>query len=171
MAAGNADQPLIDVVSADMHWILPLLIGFGGLRLWLAPKLGGMRGERLVRREFETLTAAVLQDIVLPDGRGCLTQIDHVALTGAGLLVVETKNYSGQIFGTEREPRWTQKLGRTTHSFQNPLRQNYLHVSALQALQLGAPVLGLVVFTNAAQFPKGLPEGASQLRYLRDDLE
>ena len=172
MTGGNPYEPIIGaLLHGYLPWILPLLIGLGGLRLWLLPKLRGMEGEALVGRELGKLGAAVLNDFVLPDGKGGLTQIDHVALTGAGLLVVETKNYSGQIFGTERDRQWTQKLGPTTHRFQNPLLQNSLHVKAVEALQLEVPVHGMVVFTNAARFPKGLPVGVSQLWRLEDDLD
>ena len=39
------------------------------------------------------VTAPQCSPLVLRDGRGGLTQIDHLALTTDGLLVVETKNY------------------------------------------------------------------------------
>jgi len=51
-----------------------------------------------------------------------------------------------------------------------PLHQNYLHVSALEALELGLPVMGRVVFTDGAMFPKGIPEDVSYLQDLRRDL-
>ncbi|MBL3591311.1 MAG: NERD domain-containing protein [gamma proteobacterium endosymbiont of Lamellibrachia anaximandri] len=53
----------------------------------------------------------VLNDILIPDGKGGLTQLDHVVLAPSGLWVIETKNYKGLIFGGEREKCWTQRLG------------------------------------------------------------
>jgi hypothetical protein len=106
-------------------------------------------------------------DLIVPDGRGGLTQVDHLALTAAALLVVETKNYGGLILGQARDRTWTQCIGRQRHKLQNPLRQNYSHIKAVQALAPGVPVSGLVVFTNRAQFPKGQPSGVVMLSDLR----
>src|SRR5690606_8837661 len=65
-----------------------------------------------------------------PDGT---TQIDHVFLSPYGIFVLETKNMSGWIFGSEKQAQWTQKLYKRTFKFQNPLRQNYKHLKALEA--------------------------------------
>jgi hypothetical protein len=151
-------------------WGIPILVGVLLLAKLLRAKLRGARGERKVGRALEGLFDEVLHDIIIPDGRGGLTQLDHVALTGAGLLVVEAKNYSGAIFGREEDAQWTQRLGGRSYRFQNPLRQNHLHVSALQALPLGVPVRGQVVFTDDASFPNGLPKGVSHLKDIRRDL-
>jgi hypothetical protein len=108
----------------------------------------------------------VVDDLILPDGRGGLAQIDHLVLTSAGLLVVETKNYGGLIFGETRDRTWTQCIGRQRNRLQNPLRQNYGHIKAVQALSTGVPVTGLVVFTNRARFPKGQPDGVTTIAAL-----
>jgi len=41
--------------------------------------------------------------LTLPDGEGSTTQIDHFLLSPYGLFVIETKNYKGWIFGSERQ--------------------------------------------------------------------
>jgi hypothetical protein len=163
-------QPIVDAFQGMIFWIIPIMLGLLALKFLLAPKLRGMEGELLAGRSLNRIFDKVLHDIVITDGRGGLTQLDHVALTDQGLLVVETKNYRGLIFGRERDRTWTQKIGRQTHRFQNPLRQNYAHLKALEALELGIPVFGQVVFTNDAQFPKGMPDGVSDLRSLRADV-
>lgn len=56
------------------------------LHAWLA----GRRGEAAVSRALRRRLAHVADDVILPDGRGGLTQIDHLALTPTGVLVVET---------------------------------------------------------------------------------
>lgn len=43
------------------------------------------------------------------------------------------EEYEGWIFGGETQPQWTQKIFKKTFKFQNPLRQNYKHVKALEA--------------------------------------
>jgi hypothetical protein len=137
-------------------------IGDGNLR--------GTVGELQVAAVLDRIGIGVLHDVVLPDGRGGLTQVDHLVLTAAGILVVETKNYGGMIFGREGEPTWTQRVGRQTHAFQNPLRQNYRHVQAVRALTPGVRVMERVVFTDRATFPKGIPPGVSALRHFVSDL-
>ena len=153
-------------------WIFVFLVQFGIRKLKAAflPKVKGMAGELIVGNSFNEIFSDVLHDIVIPDGRGGLTQVDHIALSREGIVVIETKNYEGQIFGKEHDDRWTQKLGRHTYQFQNPIRQNYLHIRAIQSLNPGVPVHGHVVFTNKSKFPKGTPNGVSQLRDLRSKL-
>ncbi|HYQ90480.1 MAG TPA: nuclease-related domain-containing protein, partial [Candidatus Competibacteraceae bacterium] len=169
----NSFQPLIEAVIHRMRWFIPLLLAIAALKRLFSARLKGAAGERAVARVLNRLGEAALHDIILPDGRGGLTQIDHLVLTpaGLGLLVVETKNYSGQVLGQPQDSKWTQRLGRQSFAFLNPLRQNYLHLQALKALVPTVPLQGRVVFTDAARFPKGIPEGVSTLSTLKNDLK
>ncbi len=76
-----------------------------------------------------------LNNITLPLANGGSTQIDHVIVSKYGIFVIETKNYKGWIFGNETQRQWTQSFpnGRK-YKFQNPLRQNYLHIRTLSDL-------------------------------------
>ncbi|QIK37588.1 NERD domain-containing protein [Caldichromatium japonicum] len=153
-------------------WSIPAVLLLLALHFWrraCGRRLAGQRGERLVGRALAGLCPAVLHDLILPLGKGW-TQIDHVALTAKGLLVVETKHYRGLILGRADDPHWCQRQGRRRRLFQNPLRQNALHIQAVADLGLGVPVLGLVVFTDAAVFPHGRPAGVSALASLKEDL-
>ena len=60
------------------------------------------------------------------------TQIDHIIISRYGIFVIETKNMEGWIFGSENDAQWTQSLYGKKFRFQNPLRQNYRHVKALE---------------------------------------
>lgn len=61
------------------------------------------------------------------------TQIDHVVVSPYGIFVIETKDYSGWIFGSKEGKVWTQVLpGDNKNTFQNPYRQNYKHIKTLQ---------------------------------------
>jgi hypothetical protein len=104
----------------------------------------------------------VYEDLYLPrpDGDGT-TQVDHVVVSIYGIFVIETKNYSGWIFGSERQRNWTQCLkGGAKHSFQNPLMQNNLHVNALrQALALPTKSFhSIVYFFGECTFKTSLPD-------------
>ncbi len=157
--------PITQAVLEPVFWLLPVAV-LVALLAWRRRRRGSV-GEAAVSRRLRRCCAEVANDMVLRDGRGGLTQIDHLALTPDGLLVVETKNYGGLIFGQVHDRTWTQCIGRQRNKFQNPLRQNYGHIKAVQALVPGVPVLGLVVFMDRAQFPKGIPEGVTTLRTLR----
>ena len=75
-----------------------------------------------------------LNNITLPLANGGSTQIDHVIVSIYGIFVIETKNYKGWIFGNEKQRQWTQVIMGRKYKFQNPLRQNYLHIKILADL-------------------------------------
>ena len=73
-----------------------------------------------------------LNSITLPLANGGSTQIDHVIVSIYGIFVIETKNYKGWIYGKETQRQWTQAFPNgSKYKFQNPLRQNYLHIKTL----------------------------------------
>jgi hypothetical protein len=158
------------IALAGMMWPIPVFLAFTALLTLATPWLRGKLGEARVAKRLARIWGDALHDVILPASRGGLTQVDHLVLTGAGLLVVETKNYRGRIFGQEREAQWTQRLGRHSIGFPNPLRQNHAHTEAVKALVPGVRVIGRVVFTDSARFPQGIPPGVSSLRSLAGDL-
>ena len=100
----------------------------------------------------------LLEDLTLPTGSGT-TQVDHIVLSRFGVFVIETKNMSGWIFGGETQARWTQVMRRHKKQFQNPLRQNYLHVKVVHDL-LGLKLEqleNLVAFVGSAKPKTEMP--------------
>ena len=76
-----------------------------------------------------------LNGITLPRANGGSTQIDHIIVSVYGIFVIETKNYKGWIYGSEKQKQWTQAFPNgSKFKFQNPLRQNYLHIKTLANL-------------------------------------
>ncbi|MDN3446455.1 NERD domain-containing protein [Psychrobacter sp. APC 3281] len=76
-----------------------------------------------------------LNGITLPRANGGSTQIDHIIVSVYGIFVIETKNYKGWIYGSENQRQWTQSFPNgSKYKFQNPLRQNYLHIKTLADL-------------------------------------
>jgi hypothetical protein len=74
-----------------------------------------------------------IDDIVIRTDKG-LTQIDHVLITPVGLFVIETKNYTGKIYGKPKYKNWIQYINGSKESFYNPIRQNAGHIQALKKL-------------------------------------
>jgi hypothetical protein len=95
--------------------------------------------------------------VLLPTGRGGHIQIEHLLLTGQGLVVIDAKLFAGTIFASERMAEWTVigKKGRFT--FPNPLGTLYDRVAALRQLVRDVPVAGHVLFGGGADFSKGRP--------------
>ncbi|WP_288998501.1 NERD domain-containing protein [uncultured Psychrobacter sp.] len=76
-----------------------------------------------------------LNNITLPLANSGSTQIDHIIVSVYGIFVIETKNYKGWIYGSEKQKQWTQVFQNgSKFKFQNPLRQNYLHIKTLADL-------------------------------------
>lgn len=76
-----------------------------------------------------------LNNITLPLANSGSTQIDHIIVSVYGIFVIETKNYKGWIYGSENQRQWTQVFPNgSKYKFQNPLRQNYLHIKTLADL-------------------------------------
>lgn len=163
--------PLIMPIFKWIMWFIPVLLLISALKMLFTSKLRGIEGEWLVKKNLDRLGLESLNDVFLSDNNNGLTQIDHIVLLPDSIMVIETKNYNGVLLGRENDKQWTHKIGRQTHYPQNPLRQNHLHINAVKALNLGVPVEGLVVFTNNAKFPKGLPRGVIQLKDLKRELK
>ena len=148
-------KPLLEVLP----W--SLILGFV-VALLKSPMFKGFLGELIVQalaklfldsKQYRQIHNVTLKT---PDGT---TQIDHVIVSRFGIFVIETKNYSGWIFGDAQQATWTQKIYRTTNKFQNPLRQNYKHVKALEELtKLPFDKFhSLVVFLGGCEFKTEMP--------------
>jgi len=106
----------------------------------------------------------LLNNVTLVTSEGT-TQIDHVLVADTGIFVIETKHYSGWIFGDPQERQWTQVIYRKKSRFQNPLHQNYGHIKTLQSL-FDLPVEhfhSVVVFTSDAEFKTDLGPNVIQI--------
>lgn len=154
-------------------WFLPVVVL---IVIAKSPWFKGLVGETFVKLTTKVaLPKKVYQSIhnvILPVSDGT-TQIDHVIVSRYGIFVIETKNMRGWIYGGEKQSQWTQRFYKQSFQFQNPLRQNYKHVKALQSL-LDIPedtVHSVVVFTGENTFKTPMPEnvtkGTDYIRYIR----
>lgn len=111
-----------------------------------------------VARALEAVAIDRLHDVLVPDGMGGQIHAEHLLLTGAGIVVLEVKEYQGTIFGSDRMEEWTVigSAGRR-FTFPNPLEALYDRVAALKQLVREIPVEGYVLFSGGASFSKGRP--------------
>ena len=118
----------------------------------------GKAGENEVSSILRSLPQEylVINNVIIPDQsvdpkKKYTTQIDHVVVSPFGIFVIETKNYSGWIFGNDKNKRWKQTFKTTSgHYFYNPVKQNWGHTYALaERLRLNTRVFKpVVVFSD-----------------------
>ena len=97
------------------------------------PSGKGRLGEFYVKRILGRTTPGekyVINDFKCRVSGSKTIQIDHILINSRGVFVIETKNYSGRIYGREESLEWTQVLnyGRVKNKLYNPIRQNKGHV-------------------------------------------
>lgn len=94
----------------------------------------GNYGEFLTFSYLEKLPdyKKLLTNVYITKKDGKTTEIDLIMLHETGIYVFESKNYSGWIFGDEKNKTWTQTLnGNQKNKFFNPIWQNNTHINAL----------------------------------------
>lgn len=155
---------IFSVAFQGLFVYLGLALAFAVLAgLLRSPRFKGWRGERAVqaaiRRQLNPLIYVDMHNVTLPTADGGSTQIDHLIFSPYGLFVLETKNYQGWIFGTEKQREWTQQIFRKRSRFQNPLRQNYKHIKTLQSLLDIAPehLHSVIAFVGDCEFKTEMP--------------
>ena len=116
-------------------------------------KIGENKVSRILKR-LPTSYYTVFDDILLPTIKGT-TQIDHIVVSIYGIFVIETKNYSGWIYGGEHSEYWTQNIYGRPYRFYNPILQNASHIRAIkrQLAKYGdLPIISIVAFSSRARF-------------------
>lgn len=117
----------------------------------------GKNGEYQVFKQLKFLEAKgckFLFNVYLPKDDGETTEIDVMLIAPKGIIVFESKNYSGWIFGNEKYKNWTQTLpqgkgkSRKEHFF-NPIMQNNLHIKCLKNI-IGEdyPIHSIIAFSE-----------------------
>lgn len=152
--------------------VIVISLGFGFLLGRKRKEKEENQGEAAVRKVLtnhcKKSTAHVLNNITLKYGDGT-TQIDHILITQNGIIVIETKHYSGWLFANEKQKQWTQVIFKVKNKFQNPIFQNKRHVQAVQQLLDFIPkeqIQSLVVFTGDAEFKTEVPRDVIKLNQL-----
>lgn len=124
-------------------------------------------GEKIVAKELRRMGFSSCNGVFLSSRDG-VTQIDHIAKVGNAIVVIETKNYKGLMYGRQSDKEWRQVFRRgKSFPVVNAVSQNYGHVQSVKAI-VGEhiDVRGVVIFVGTAKFPKGRPEGV----IIKDEL-
>jgi len=119
----------------------------------------GKYGEDLTARKLKLTKALgrsgeILRNIYVPKENGQTSEIDLIFISQKGIFVLESKNYSGWIFGNEKDLYWTASLDRNQKNhFYNPISQNRNHMKWLRTL-IGenVPLVSIIVFSDRCEF-------------------
>jgi len=170
-------KEIITIALAASIVIVLISFGFGFYRGKKRKEREENVGEAAVRKLLTNYcrksTAHLLNNITL-EYRDGTTQVDHILLTQNGILVIETKHYSGWLFVNEEQRKWTQVIYKVKNRFQNPIIQNKKHLMAVRRLLDFIPeeqVKGLVVFTGDAEFKTEVPENVIELHQLENFVD
>jgi len=134
--------------------------------------MGELYVNRALKKHLDNDVYYLIEDVTFPYKEGT-TQIDHILISKYGVFIIETKNYTGWIFGGINQKQWTQKIYRETYRFQNPIHQNYKHMKVMEEF-LGidkSALYSIIVFAGDAEFKTSLPENVVYLSELIPYIE
>ncbi len=160
----NAEDLTVQVTVAVMVLALIAAGCVAGYRRWRR-----YRARRQIVKSFEAVSAAILRDVLIPDGSGGQLHMDFLLLTGRGLLVVDYRDVEGVVFGGEHMREWAVMNGSARTTFLNPLEALYDRVAAVRLLAGDVPVDGRIIFTQRSTFPKGRPPRVMRLDLLEGE--
>jgi predicted RNA-binding Zn-ribbon protein involved in translation (DUF1610 family) len=130
----------------------------------LLQKPKGALGELIVSKKLKRLKDEeylVLNDVLLKINDST-TQIDHIVICKSGIIVIETKNFTGWIHGHEKSEYWTQTIFKNKYEIKNPIKQNWIHVYALKNI--------LKEYSEIKYFPIVVFTGDGELKNVTTEL-
>lgn len=144
------------IVVAIVFGVLLLFLGAIFRYYFNRPEARGRRGENyisgILHRCCRSEHDHVIDNIILFNQKNqSSSQIDHIFICQHGVCVIETKNYSGTIYGNDEQHEWTQVLagGRVKNQLHSPVKQNATHIYLVKSiLGKNVPVFGFVVFVQ-----------------------
>ena len=142
----------IQLVMIALGFVAAALIGFFGVRAWMLHRRDARRVARVTSG-----AADYLRNVLVPDGNGGDYHLDFVLLTSRGVVIIDLRDISGNVFGGDQMTEWTLMDGERRSTFVNPQSGLYDRIASVKAIAIDIPIEGRIVFTKRAKFPKGLP--------------
>lgn len=127
-----------------------------------------------ITRELDHKNYFIFNNIILKLKNNSTSQIDHIIVSKYGIFVIESKDLNGTILGDKDRLNWTQLFpGGNKFLFQNPIKQNQYHVTALkQFISYPEQIFNnIVVFTGNANILTEKIENILQLDKLTDYIK
>lgn len=134
-------------------------------------EMGEWISEYMVNNGFIKGHFKTLRNIYVPH-KGRTSEIDLLIIHEKGLFVLESKNYSGWIFGSENHGYWTQSLpNKQKNKFYNPIKQNRTHITALSNfLDIDKDkFMSFIVFSERCELKK-VPKDTEEYKIFKRNL-
>lgn len=137
-------------------------------------QLKGIAGESIIQLLLNNPQLGyrkIMKNIYVPYGNQT-TEIDVLMIHETGIYVIESKNYSGWIFGSENQQQWTQMLNSYTKKrFYNPIWQNRTHIRALSNyINIDkSKIKSYIVFSDRCKL-KAIPPNTNECIITKIDL-
>jgi len=155
------DEPLLPMALGAISVLVLALI-------WLAYR-------RRIRLDADSMIRSVTTDMLahflIPDGDGGEIHVEYALLTPRGVIVIDTKEVDGNVFGSNAMQDWTVISDRKRFTFGNPQHALYDRMAAVKRFMPQVPVTGFVAFTSRAKFSKGQPNNVILLDKLVNELK
>ena len=154
-----ADQP---------QWLIPLAGVVLLLLVWFVYR-SRSRGDRM-RQVLDEISYDRINGLLISNGDEGEIQIDHLLLTSQGLLILDIKDASGAVFGSDKMQDWTVIGKERRYTFPNPQAALYDRIAAVRHIVRQVPVAGRILFPDSATFTKGVPDLVADLDTLLSEF-
>jgi hypothetical protein len=151
---------------------LILAASAGALAVLLIVSLAWRRWRVVNSAEGKLRRAAndVMSNLVIPDVDDSEIILEYVLLTARGVIILDVRDVSGHVFGSDAMEEWTVLSEQERFTFSNPQHGLYDRIAAVRRLLPDIPVDGYVAFTSRGEFSKGQPSQVVMLESLVDEL-
>jgi len=153
-------------------FVSPWMLGLAAVFLlivWLVVRRR-QSAPRTLASVVNDIAFARIQNLVIPKADEGEIQIDHLMLTAQGLLIIEVKDVTGAVFGSDKMQDWTVIGEKNRFTFSNPQPALYDRVAAVKQVVRQVPVEGRIVFLDGANFTKGVPSMVCNLDELLSEF-
>jgi len=123
-----------------------------------------------VQQILDEISYDRINNLLIPNGDEGEIQIDHLLLTSKGLLILDMKDAVGTVFGSDKMQDWTVISEERRYTFPNPQAALYDRIAAVRHIVRQVPVAGRILFQDAADFTKGVPDLVSDLDALLSEF-
>lgn len=137
-------------------WFLPAIAVLTLLIVWLVYRYFRGRGSA-VQRALDEISFERIERLIIPNADEGEIQIDQLLLTSQGLLIVDTKDVKGTVFGSDKMQDWAVISNERRYTFSNPQPMLFDRIAAVRQIVREVPVAGRIVFLEGAEFTKGVP--------------
>lgn len=140
----------------------------------IAPEIKGLYGEWSIDKGISAAqesgyTGRMLHNVYVPKSQSEYTEIDVLYITKKGIIVFESKNYQGWIFGDGESKYWTCTIpSGKKYQFYNPILQNKGHIKHLSKLvPENTPLFSVIAYSENCEIKKmsKVPNDTYMVRY------